>query len=79
MRERSVTILVRKRLSTAVAKLLHDAELTAMPAEGIIIMEAENFAAANTERLAELRRMSAGTRVFGIIENYKEERKIKLM
>lgn len=77
MRERSVTILTRKKLSAAVAKLLHDAELTAMPAEGIIVAEAENFAAADSQRLAEMRKTTAGTKVFGIIESYKEERKMQ--
>ncbi|MBI2143075.1 DUF460 domain-containing protein [Candidatus Woesearchaeota archaeon] len=79
MRERSITILTRKRISPAVARVLHDAELTTMPAEGIIIMEAENFAAADRQRLAEMRKMSAGTKLFGIIEGYKEERKMKLI
>ncbi len=77
LRERGVTILVRKRVSNAVARLLQDAGLSALPAEGIVLMEAGNFAAADRERLEQARKKH-GSNVFGLIENYKEERRIQL-
>ncbi len=76
--ERNVTILTRKKISQAVARILRDAGLTAMTAEGIIAMEAENFAAADRERLAEARKKLGSRNIFGLIENYKEERRIQL-
>ncbi len=79
LRERNVTILTRKKISPAVAKLLHDAELTVVLAEGIITMEAENFAAADRERLAEARKKLGNGNIFGLIENYKEERKVEML
>ena len=78
MRERNVTILTRKKISPAVARILRDAGLTAMTAEGIITMEAENFAAADRERLEEARKKLGSRNIFGLIENYKEERRIQL-
>lgn len=77
LRERNSTILTRKRISPAVAKLLQDAGLTALPADDIITAEAGNFAAADMERLEQARK-KLGSNVFGLIENYKEERRIQL-
>lgn len=77
LRERNVTILTGKRISPAVAKMLHDAGLTALPAEGIITLEAGSFAAADRERLEQARK-KLGSNVLGLIEDYKEERRIEL-
>lgn len=77
-RERNVTILTRKKISAAVAKLLHDAELAALPAEGIILKEAGNFAAADREKLEQAKKKH-DSNILGLIESYKEERKIELM
>ncbi len=79
MRERNVTILTRKKISPAVARILHDAELTAISVDGIITMEAENFAAADRERLAEARKKLGNGNIFGLIEDYKEERKLEML
>ncbi len=78
LQERGVTILTRKEISSAVARILHDAELAALPAEGIILKEAGNFASADREKLEQARKKHYSN-VLGLIESYKEERKIELM
>ena len=42
------------------------------------MLEAGSFAAADRERLAEAMK-KRNSNIFGLIENYKEERKIELM
>lgn len=78
LRERNVTILTRKKTSPAVARILRDAGLTALTAEGIIIADARNFAAADRERLEQARK-KRDSNVLGLIDNYKEERKLEML
>ena len=75
LKEKGVTILARKKPSQAVEKLLTNAGITVIQAEGII-MESENFAAAGRKNLEEIKKRHAGANALRIIESYKEERKI---
>ncbi len=74
LQQKSVTLLTRKKPSANVEKLLINAGLNVLPAEGILL-ESENFAAASRNKLEEIKKMQAGTNALGIIESYKEERK----
>lgn len=74
LQQRGVTILSRKKPSTNVERLLLNAGVTVIPAEGII-MESQNFAAASSKKLEELKKRHAGSNALGIIESYKEERR----
>lgn len=78
LRSKNVTVLTREKITAAVARILNEAELTAIPAEGIIISEAGNFAAADRERLEQARKKLGSRNLFGMIESYKEERRIQL-
>ncbi len=69
------TILSRNEPSPNVKRLLQSAGVTAIPANGIILMETQKHAAADRKKLAEAIKKLAAQNVLNIIETYKEKRK----
>lgn len=77
LQHKNITVIVRNKISSAVAKTLHDYGITAVPAEGIGLIESENFAAADKEQLERAKERHAEKNIAGLIESYKEERKMQ--
>ncbi len=76
---RNVFLLLRKRASAKVWKIIRQAGVMAADAGNIVLIEAGNFAAIDKAMLEEAKEQLAKSDITGIIENYKEERKMRLL
>ncbi|MEK7386141.1 MAG: hypothetical protein AABZ83_06840, partial [candidate division NC10 bacterium] len=77
LQHKNITVIVRSRISSKVAKTLQDYGITAVPAAGIELIESENFATADKKQLERAKERHADKNIFGLIESYKEERKMQ--
>ena len=79
LQQKNVMVLTRKKVNDAAARVIRDAGLTMRFIDGISLLESEHFASMSKQKLNELRQINAATNALGIIEGYKEERRMELM
>ncbi|MBI2549582.1 DUF460 domain-containing protein [Candidatus Woesearchaeota archaeon] len=77
LQHKNITVIARNKINSTVAKTLHDYGITAVPAAGIQLIESENFAAADKEQLERAKERHADKNIAGLIESYREERKMQ--
>src|SRR3989338_1412402 len=76
---RNVLLLLRKKASAKVWNVFRQAGVMAADAGNTVLSEAGNFAAIDAAGLAEAKEQLAKSDITGLIENYKEERKMQLL